>query len=70
MTDWNGEERRSGEDRRVVERRRTMPYNVHRVIVIDGVTWIDAHGFHRRIYIRRREDRERLANRLLQITRP
>jgi hypothetical protein len=67
---WNGEERRSGKDRRLAERRRTMPYNVTTLVVIDSITWIDAQGSDRRSRIRRREDREELANKVIQYTRP
>ncbi len=67
---WNGEERRSGTDRRLSERRRTMSYNVQTVIVVDGVTWVDTEGTDRRRVIRRKEDRERLAARIAQYIRP
>jgi hypothetical protein len=67
---WNGEERRTGKDRRVGERRRTMRYGVQNLVIIDGITWIDAEGEERRQRIRRREDREALVRRLLEETRP
>ncbi len=67
---WDGIERRTGKDRRAFERRRTMRYNVHTLIVIDGITWIDAEGGERRHLIRRREDRIALANKINQYTRP
>jgi hypothetical protein len=35
------------------------------LIVIDGVTWIDNEGTDRRRKVRRREDRERIAKRIL-----
>ena len=70
MTAWNGEERRSGKERRVIERRRAMPYRVRTVIIIDGVTWIDVEGTHRRQKIRRREDRERLADKIIRFIHP
>lgn len=67
---WNGEERRTGQDRRTVERRRTSRYNIHMLIVIDGITWIDADRANRRHFIRRREDREKIAHKLTQILKP
>ena len=67
---WDGQERRSGKDRRAGERRRTMRYGVQKLIIIDGLTWIDAEGQERRQHIRRREDREAIVRRLLETTRP
>ena len=67
---WNGEERRAGKDRRLLERRRTKQYRVQTLVIIDGITWIDADGADRRLKIRRRQDREELAQRLLEISRP
>ena len=61
---WDGQERRSGKDRREGERRRTMRYGAQKLIIIDGLTWIDAEGQERRQHIRRREDREAVARRL------
>ena len=58
---WNGEERRSGRDRRISERRRTMRYNVQNLLILDGITWIDAEGQERRQTIRRRQDQNRRA---------
>jgi hypothetical protein len=66
---WNGEERRSGKDRRAGERRRTMRYGARKLVIIDGLTWIDAEGQERRQHIRRREDREAIVRRLLEISR-
>jgi hypothetical protein len=66
---WQGEERRSGKERRLVERRRTSPYKVRSLIVIDGLTWIEQREDARRFSIRRREDRERIAKRFLLISR-
>ena len=63
---WNGEERRSGNDRRLSERRRTMRYGVQNLVIIDGITWIDSEGQERRQQIRRRQDREALVRRLLE----
>jgi hypothetical protein len=47
-----------------------MRYSVRTLVVIDGITWIDPEGTDRRYRIRRREDRERLASKLLQALRP
>ena len=66
---WNGEERRSSNDRRLGERRRTMPYGVENLVIIDGITWIDAEGQERRQRIRRRQDRQALVRRLLEYTK-
>ena len=54
-------ERRVGVERRVVERRRTMRYNVRTLLIIDGITWVDPEGGERRRAVRRRADREALA---------
>ena len=67
---WNGEERRSGGDRRLGERRRTMRYDVRTLLIVNGITWIDAEGQERRQHIRRRQDREAIARQLLDHTRP
>jgi hypothetical protein len=67
MNAWNGIERRNTKvDRRQTERRRSMRYTADTLVVIDGVTWIDNEGTDRRRQIRRREDRERLARRILE----
>ena len=66
---WNGEERRSGNDRRLGERRRTMRYGVENLVIIDGITWVDAEGQERRQRIRRRQDRQALVRRLLEYTK-
>ncbi|HSF25140.1 MAG TPA: hypothetical protein VLE20_13025, partial [Blastocatellia bacterium] len=58
---WDGQERRTGNERRLVERRHTMRYNVRRLVVVDGITWIDPEDGERRMHIRRRRDREALA---------
>ena len=63
--EWDGRERRSGKDRRVHERRLTMRYDVQSLIIIDGITWIDPGAKDRRTHIRRRQDREALARKLL-----
>ena len=63
---WRGEERRSDRERRVVERRRTMRYNVHTLLIVDGITWVDPEGDERRRGIRRRADRESVAIKFVQ----
>ena len=66
MSVWNGIERRGAViDRRKMERRRSTRYTADTLVIIDGVTWIDNEGTDRRRIIRRREDRERLARRIL-----
>ena len=67
MSVWNGIERRvTDNDRRKTERRRSMRYTADTLVIIDGVTWIDNEGTDRRRKIRRREDRERLARRIIE----
>ena len=58
---WLGNERRLSLERRVVERRRTMRYNVRTLLIIDGITWVDPEGDERRRAVRRLTDREALA---------
>jgi hypothetical protein len=65
MSSWDGVERRTVKERRKQERRRSMRYTADTLIVIDGVTWIDNEGTDRRRKVRRREDRERIARRIL-----
>lgn len=66
MSLWNGVERRSSTiDRRKTERRRSMRYTADTLVIIEGVTWIDNEGTDRRRKIRRQEDRERLAKRII-----
>ena len=67
---WDGEERRRTNERRVVERRRTMRYNVRTLLVVDGITWIDPDDAERRKHIRRRRDREALAIKVVRYARP
>lgn len=67
---WDGVERRMSKDRRVVERRRTMRYNVNTLVVIDGITWVDPKGTDRRQHIRRLDDRVSLADKIIQYARP
>jgi hypothetical protein len=65
MSSENRQERRAADERRKNERRRSMRYAADTLIVIDGVTWIDNEGTDRRRKVRRREDRERIAKRIL-----
>ena len=66
MVLWDGVERRAKSvDRRTTERRRSLRYTADTVIVIEGITWIDNEGTDRRRKIRRQQDRERLAKRIL-----
>ena len=67
---WDGTEKRSGQDRRQGERRRTVRYNVKTLLIIDGITWIDSEESPRRYFIRRREDREVLADKIMKISQP
>jgi len=66
MSSWDGVERRSRVERRKHERRHSMRYTTDTVIVLDGVTWIEIEGTDRRRKVRRREDRERIARRILE----
>lgn len=67
---WEGKERRSGHDRRKGERRRTVRYNIETLLIIDGIAWIDSDESPRRRFIRRREDREKLADKIMSISQP
>jgi len=67
---WDGQERRVNPERRVFERRRTMRYNVKALLIVDGITWVDAEGNQRRQHIRRRDDRETLAIKIVHLARP
>jgi len=67
MSEWDGVERRKvGVERRKEERRRSMRYTSEVLIILDNITWIDSEGTDRRCKIRRREDRERIARRILE----
>ena len=57
----NSVERRGKKERRKEERRRSIRYAADTLIVIGGVTWIDNEGTDRRRKVRRRLDRERIA---------
>lgn len=65
MSSQNRVERRNKEERRRQERRRSIRYTADTLIVIGGVTWIDNEGTDRRRRVRRQEDRERIAKRIL-----
>lgn len=67
---WSGEERRITSERRALERRRTMRYDVSTLLIIDGITWIDPENGERRRQVRRKADRETLAIKFLQHARP
>jgi hypothetical protein len=58
-------ERRGTQERRKNERRRSVRYTAETLIVIDGVTWIDNEGTDRRRKVRRRDDREKIAQKIL-----
>ncbi len=47
-----------------------MPYDVHRLLIIDGITWIDPEVARGRQQIRRRADRETLAMKFIARARP
>ena len=66
MFSWNGIERRASIERRKQERRHSMRYTADTLIVIDGVTWIDNEGTDRRRKVRRRDDRERIARKIIE----
>jgi hypothetical protein len=59
-------DRRISEERRKQERRRSIRYTADTLVVIGGITWIDNEGTDRRRTVRRREDRERIAQRILE----
>ncbi|MEW6206996.1 MAG: hypothetical protein AB1631_01415 [Acidobacteriota bacterium] len=59
-------DRRSPTERRKQERRRSMRYSVDTLIILDAVTWVDNEGSDRRRKIRRRDDREKIAKRILE----
>lgn len=63
---WDGRERRSRRERRVLERRRSVRYSARNLVVIDGITWIESDGTDRRRNIRRAEDREHLARKIIK----
>jgi hypothetical protein len=65
MSSWNGVDRRINRERRAQERRRSIRYTADTLIVITGVTWIDNEGTDRRRKVRRKQDRERIARKIL-----
>ena len=65
MSSSDETDRRSPRERRKEERRKSIRYAADTLIVLDGVTWIDNEGTDRRRKVRRREDRERLAKKIL-----
>ncbi|HKV37899.1 MAG TPA: hypothetical protein VJX67_01710 [Blastocatellia bacterium] len=42
-----------------------MRYSVGNLVVLDGITWIDDEGNDRRRRVRRRNDREQIAKKIL-----
>ena len=67
---WREQERRVASERRLVERRRTMSYNVRNLLIIEGITWVDPDDAKRRRQVRRRADREALAIRFVRHAHP
>ena len=65
MSSVRGVERRNNQERRKQERRRSIRYTAETLIVIGGVTWIDNEGTDRRRKVRRKDDRERIARKIL-----
>ncbi len=59
-------ERRSGRERRQRERRHSMRYASDTVIIVSGITWVDNEGTDRRRRVRRRADREALAEKIIK----
>ena len=66
MSSAKSVERRDRSERRKQERRRSTRYTAETLIVIGGVTWIDNEGTDRRRKVRRKDDRERLAKKILE----
>lgn len=66
MSSAKSVERRNRNERRRQERRRSIRYTAETLIVIGGVTWIDNEGTDRRRKVRRKDDRERLATKILE----
>jgi hypothetical protein len=65
MSSWNRVERRNNKERRKEERRRSIRYTADTLVVIGGITWIDNEGTDRRRKVRRKDDRERIARKIL-----
>jgi len=57
--------KRTNQERRKQERRRSVRYTAETLVVIGGITWIDNEGTDRRRKVRRRQDREEIARRIL-----
>lgn len=66
MSSWDGKNRRNKIDRRKGERRRSVRYTANTLIVIDEITWLDSESTDRRHKIRRREDREEIAKKIIE----
>jgi hypothetical protein len=65
MSSVRAVERRNNQERRKQERRRSVRYTAETLIVIHGITWIDNEGTDRRRKVRRKDDRERIARKIL-----
>jgi hypothetical protein len=65
MSSARAVERRNNQERRKQERRRSVRYTAETLIVIQGITWIDNEGTDRRRKVRRKDDRERIARKIL-----
>jgi hypothetical protein len=65
MSSRKAVERRDNNERRAQERRGSIRYTAETLIVIRGVTWIDNEGTDRRRKIRRKDDREQIAGKIL-----
>ena len=65
MSSSDESDRRSPRERRREERRKSTRYSADTLIVLDGVTWIDSEGTDRRRKVRRGEDRQRIAKKIL-----
>ena len=68
MSSGKGVDRRNNDERRRLERRQSIRYTAETLIVIGGVTWIDNEGTDRRRKVRRKDDRERIARKILDDT--
>lgn len=50
----------------MLERRRSIRYSARNLVILDGITWIDSDGTDRRRSIRRSDDRQVLAKKILK----
>ena len=66
MSSGKSVERRNNNERRKQERRRSIRYTAETLIVIGGITWIDNEGTDRRRKVRRKDDRGRIARKILE----